>query len=170
MKKYKQRCKITTSGLIADSEFKRVMTVKKLYAILIIFLLIAAGCAGKDKEKVKQSADSATAQNALREVDLIRDSYMKKDEGVLREKLEPALSDAVIKQLSFDKAELNFTPHMIKIKASGIIVHINWQGEWTVNGGTLKDRGVSAFVFNKDTMKLIQIDGDNLFHLPSVRH
>ncbi|MEW6714744.1 MAG: hypothetical protein AB1306_06605 [Nitrospirota bacterium] len=143
------------------------MTVKKIYALLIVFLLIAAGCAGKDK--IKQSADSVTAQNALSAVDLIKDAYTKKDEGVLREKLEPALSDAVISELSFDKADINFTPRMIKIKDSGIIVHVNWQGEWTVNGRILKDRGVSALVFNKDTMKLIQIDGDNMFHMPSVR-
>ncbi len=167
MKKYKQRCKITTSRLNADDGFKRDMTVNKIYALLIVFLLIAAGCAGKDK--VKQSADSVTAQNALSAVDLIKDAYLKKDEGVLREKLEPALSVAVINEFSFEKADLNFTPRMIKIKDSGIIVHINWQGEWTVNGRTLKDRGVSALVFNKDTMKLIQIDGDNIFHVPSVR-
>ncbi|MBI5676045.1 MAG: hypothetical protein HZC48_09525 [Nitrospirae bacterium] len=143
------------------------MTVKKIYALLIVFLLIAAGCAGKDK--VKQSADSVTAQNALSAVDLIKDAYLKKDEGVLREKLEPALSAAVTNELSFDKADLKFTPRMIKIKDSSVLVHVNWQGEWTVNGRTLKDRGVSALVFNKDSMKLIQIDGDNIFHVPSVR-
>jgi len=143
------------------------MTVKKIYAFFLIFLLIASGCAGKDK--IKQSADSVAAQNAISSVDIIKYAYMKKDEGVLREKLEPALSDAVINELSFDKADLSFTPRMIKIRASSIIVHINWQGEWTVNGRTLKDRGVSALVFNKDTMKLIQIDGDNIFHLSSVR-
>lgn len=167
MKKYNQRCKITTSRLNAYAEFKRDMTGKKIYALLIVFLLIAAGCAGKDK--IKQSADSITAQNALSAVDLVKDAYLKKNEGVLREKLEPALSEAVINELSFDKADLSFTLRMIKIKASSVIVHINWQGEWTVNGRTLKDRGVSALVFNKDTMKLIQIDGDNIFHLPSVR-
>jgi len=167
LKKYRQRCKITTSRLITYAEFKRAMTVKKIYTLLIVFLLIAAGCAGKDK--IKQSADSVTAQNAVSAVDLIRDAYLKKDEGVLREKLEPAISDAVINQLSFDKADLVYTPRMIKIKGSSIIVHVNWQGEWTVNGRTLKDRGVSALVFKKDTMKLSQIDGDNIFHVPSVR-
>ena len=143
------------------------MTVKKIYAFFLIFLLIASGCAGKDK--IKQSADSVTAQNALSAVDLIKDAYLKKDEGVLREKLEPALSDKVINELSFDKAELSFTPRMIKIKDSSVMVHVNWQGEWTVNGRTLKDRGVSALVFKKDTMKLSQIDGDKIFHVPSVR-
>ena len=167
MKKYKQRCKITTSRLIAYAEVKRAMTVKKFYTFLMVFLVIAVGCAGKDK--IKQSPDSVIAQNAASSVDLIRDAYLKKNEGVLREKLEPALSEAVINELSFDKADLSFTLRMIKIKASSVIVHINWQGEWTVNGRTLKDRGVSALVFKKDTMKLIQIDGDNIFHLPSVR-
>ena len=167
MKKYKQRCKITTSRLIAYAEVKRAMTVKKFYTFLMVFLVIAVGCAGKDK--IKQSADSVTAQNALSAVDLIRNAYLKKNEGVLREKLEPALSEAVINELSFDKADLTFNPRMIKIKASGVIVHMNWHGERRVNGNTLKNSGVSAFVFKKDTMKLSQIDGDNLFLLPSVR-
>lgn len=143
------------------------MTVNKIYAVLIVFILIAAGCSGKDK--IKQSADSVTAQNAVSAIDLVRDAYLKKNEGVLREKLEPALLETVINELSFEKADLSFTPRMIKIKASSVIVNINWQGEWTVNGRTLKDRGVSALVFNKDTMKLSQIDGDNIFHVPSVR-
>jgi len=143
------------------------MTVIKIYALLIVFILITAGCAGKDK--IKQSADSITAQNAVSAVALIRDAYLKKNEGVLREKLEPALSDAVIHELSFDKADLLLNTRMIKIKASSIIVQVNWHGEWMVNGKMLKDRGVSALVFNKDTMKLIHIDGDNIFHLPSVR-
>jgi len=140
------------------------MTVKKIYALLLIFVLLSIGCAGKDK--IKQSADSVTAQNAISALDVIKNAYLKKDEGVLREKLEPALSDAVINDLSFDKADLIFTPRMIKIKDSGIIVHTNWQGEWTVKSKAMKDRGISALHFKKDTMKLMQIDGDNPFLTP----
>jgi len=143
------------------------MTAKKMYAYLLVFLLISAGCTGK--EKIKPSADSMTAQNTINAVNLVKDAYLQKDVRVLQEQLEPALSDEVISQLFFDKAELSLTPRMIRIKDSVVTVQINWQCEWTAKGRAMKNSGVSTLVFKKDNMKLIQIEGDKFFHMPSFR-
>jgi len=130
-----------------------------------MLLIISAGCGGKDN--IKQSADSITAQSALNAADIIREAYQNKDKSILLAKLDPALSEAVISNLSFEKAELTFNPRMIKIMASGVAVQMIWHGEWTVNGKILKDRGAGMFVFNKDATKLMQIEGDNMFYLPA---
>jgi hypothetical protein len=47
---------------------------------------------------------------------------------------------------------------------------VNWQGTWELGGVTRKNRGSSNFVFLKDSMQLVQIEGDNPFSIPVNRN
>ncbi len=141
--------------------------MKKICAFLIIITLISFSCRGK--EKVKPSADSIITQNILRTIDVIKDAYQKKDRTTLQENLYPILSEDILKELFFETVELSFTPRMVKISNSKTIVHLNWHGTWVVRGKTFKNRGVGILVFQRETPKLIQIDGDNPFQTPVVK-
>lgn len=141
--------------------------MKKICAFLIIITLISFSCRGK--EKVKPSADSIITQNVLRTVDVIKDAYQKKDRTTLQENLYPILSEDTLKELFFETVELSFTLRMVKISASKTTVHLNWHGTWVIRGKTFKNRGVGILVFQRETLKLIQIDGDNPFHTPVVK-
>jgi hypothetical protein len=138
--------------------------MNRIYAFLLIILIISPGCGGK--EKVKPSADSETAQNALLAVDTVKNAYLNKEEGVLLENLEPGLSDEILKGLSFEEAELSFNPRLIRITASSVMVQLNWQGQWVVGNKTLRNRGSGTLVLNRETMKLKQVDGDSPFVIP----
>ncbi len=140
--------------------------MKKICIIFILIVLTTFNCS---KDKVKPSADSIMTQSALRAVDVIKDAYQKKNRTTIQENLDPILSEAHLKELFFEKAELFFAPRMVRISASNITVHLNWQGTWVVKGMTLKNRGVSSLVFQREPMKLIRIDGDNPFRVPLVR-
>ncbi len=138
--------------------------MKKIYAFILIIAFISFGC-GKDK--VKPSADSIMTQNAIQTIDVIKNAYQEKERITLEENLEPALSLEISKELAFEKAELSFAPRMVRISASNITVRLNWQGTWTIKGKTFKDRGVGILVFQRETMKLTRIDGDNPFLIPA---
>ena len=138
--------------------------MKRAILLTLILLFISAGCAVK--EEVKLSEESVTARNAISAVDAIKDAFIKKDRAAIHENVEPGLSDEILNGLNFDSADLSFSVRMIKISAFKVMVHLNWHGTWMSGGSETGDRGVGVLVFNKDTMKLSQVDGDNPFHYP----
>lgn len=141
--------------------------MKKIYVILILITaFLFSGC-GKDK--VKPSADSLTAKEALRITDVIKSAYEGKDQDALRENMSPELAASVIDGLFFEKAELLFTTRLIKITDSAVMINLNWNGMWVIKNKTLKDLGSGVLVFQSRTMKLIQVEGDNPFHTPILR-
>jgi len=140
--------------------------VGKIYVILIIATLISLGCG---KKEIKPSVDSLMAQDALRIADVIKTAYEEKDRFTLRENMSPELAKSIAEELFFEKAELLFTPRMVKITDSAIIVNINWQETWVIRGKTLKSRGSGTLIFQPRTMRLIQVEGDNPFLIPLIR-
>jgi hypothetical protein len=135
--------------------------MKRAFLFAMMFLFISTGCAVK--EEVKLSEESVTARNAISAVDAIKDAFIKKDRDAIHEKVESALSDEILNGLTFDSVDLSYTVRMIKISALKVMVHLNWHGTWMSGGNEARDRGVAILVFNKDTMKLNQVDGDNPF-------
>jgi hypothetical protein len=107
------------------------------------------------------------AQDVLRVLNTLKEAYQERDRAVILENTDPALVGEILEASSFKKAELSFTPRMIQIGTSDIIIHLNWHGEWTINGNILKNRGVGTLVFQKETMRLKRIEGDNPFLVPS---
>ncbi len=138
--------------------------MKKTYILLIIACLIFINCGGK--KEIKPSADSVITQNSLRVIDAVKNAYQEKDGPVLLENMSPELSADITNRLIFDSAELHFTPRMIKLKASTIMVNLNWHGTWVIKSDTIKNRGVAVFVLEGEPVKLIQVKGDNPFHTP----
>ena len=141
--------------------------MKKAYFIFIFLILLSLGC-GKDN--VKPSADSLLSTDAFNSVDAIKKAYEDKSIITLQTHLEDNLSESVIKNLFFEKAELTFTPRLVRISESTVTVNLNWQGTWwTVRNKKLKNRGVANLVLNKETQKLIRIDGDSPFLTPVTK-
>ncbi len=141
--------------------------MKKNQVIFIILILTLSGCGGKDK--VKPSADSLLATGAINAINAIKTAYQEKERESLQNHLAPEIAESTLKELFFDKAELSFTPRMVRIDASIIMVNLTWQGTWVIKGSDIKDRGVAVFVLEGSPMKLVRVDGDNPFHIPAIR-
>jgi hypothetical protein len=140
--------------------------MNKSCVLLILIVLAAFGCAS-DKEK--PSADSLAATGAYDHIDALKKAYEAKKEFAIEERLVPELAEVITKELSFEKAELFFEKRLIRITESFIIVHLNWRGSWWIEtNNKIENRGVADFVFNKETMILSRIDGDNPFIIPLV--
>ena len=95
---------------------------------------------------------------------------MDKNRLTLQSHIESKLSESVIKNLIFETAELTFSPRLVKIAESTVTVNLNWRGTWsTTKDSDLKNRGVANLILDRETMQLIQIDGDNPFLTPIIR-
>lgn len=140
---------------------------KTLCFIVAFSLLLTFSCS---KDDVKPSADSLLSTDAFNSIDAIKKAYEDKSSITLRTHLEEDLAESVIKNLFFEKAELMFTPRLVRISESTVTVNLNWHGTWrTTRNKELENRGVADLVLNRETMKLIRIDGDNPFLTPVIR-
>lgn len=140
-----------------------IKNMKKSCIFLILLVMIVLGC-GKDK--VKPSADSILAREALNTVDTIKKAYETKDRRNLQKHLAPEITEGTLKELYFEKVDLSFTTKMVMIDGSTVTVKLNWQGTWTLRNKSTKNRGIADFVLEGSPMKLIRVDGDNPFHAP----
>ena len=140
---------------------------KKLYFLILIIALLPLGCSGKDK--IKPSDDSLITQDALQKIKLIEEAYEKKDLISIHSNAELNLSEKIVDNLLFDSADISFSyPRLVKINDTDLTITQNWQGQWIINGTLATNRGVSKLIFQKNTMKLVRIDGDNPFLVPSA--
>lgn len=139
--------------------------MKRIYPILIIAFLIFLGCRGKE---VRPSADSLLAQNAIDVIKAIKDAYEKKNDMGIKEKTDAELSEAILKDLTFKEASLSLTIRMVRITDSDVRVKMNWAGQWHLDEKMLSDRGMATFVLQRQTMKLLRIEGVNPFLIPHL--
>jgi hypothetical protein len=136
--------------------------MKRYCFILIALALIFSGCGGKDK--IKPSDDSRLAMEAFDSIYIIKAAYQDRNSSALKKRLAPELAESILNNLLFEKAELSFTPKIVRIKDSSVIVDLNWQGTWRISKEEkLKRRGTANLELEKETMKLLRIDGDNPF-------
>lgn len=141
--------------------------MKKLYILFACIILLSYGCAD---DNVKPSDDSLLATEIFGIIATIQEAYQGKNRAVLQLHMDAVLAENTIKDLLFEKAELTFNPRMVKITDASVKINLNWHGSWLFsNGKKLENRGVSDLVFDKETKKLIQIDGDSPFQTPSLR-
>ena len=141
--------------------------MKKNIIIAISLVILFFGCS--KKEELKPSTDSLLASEAISAIDAIKSAYQGKNKDILQNRLDALLAEDLLQQLQFETANLSFTPRMIKITESAVIVQMNWQGIWGIKGKEFKNRGVTDFVLEGRPMKLRQINGDNPFHIPPDR-
>ena len=143
--------------------------MKNVYTFLFVLIaVISISCEGK--EKVKPSADSLLTVEAIDRLEIIKNAYQGKDAGTLQSRIDTKLAESILKNLGFEKAELSFTPRMIRITDVSVIVNINWQGIWRIaQDNKLENRGLATLVLQRESLKLIEIDGDNPFAIPLPR-
>lgn len=142
--------------------------MKPVYIILLIGALLLPGC-GKDK--VKPSEDYLLSQKVFESIKTIKEAYLSKSKSTLKNRIEDPLSERIINALSFKKAELSFNQRLVRITGSNVNVSLSWQGSWWVSGDReLKNRGVADLMFNRETLRLSGITGDNPFILPDVNN
>ncbi len=140
--------------------------MKKIYFLLIFVAFLSFGC-GKDK--VKPSEDYLISTKALESISSIKSAYEGKKRGALKKRLAPGLSDSILKEIDFIKAELALTTRMVNIKESSVVVNVNWHGTWWLKKSKqLENRGAANLIFDKETMSLLEIEGDNPFSIPKL--
>jgi hypothetical protein len=138
--------------------------MKRIFLILIPFILISFSCKGKE---VKPSADFLLTQNAIDVTNTIKDAYENKDSTLIKEKVESSTAETILRSFGFNEANLSFTVRMVRITKTGVRINLNWTGQWLVNKKRLSNRGVATFVYEKNKMKLLRIEGDNPFLIPN---
>ena len=140
--------------------------MKKITILLILITLISFGC-GKDN--VKPSEDSLLATEAFKSINILEEAYEGKDSRTLQSRIAPHIARGILKDLYFDSAELDLTPRMVKIQENDLVVNINWKGSWQLpDVAMLKSRGLADLILDRETMKLLEIKGDNPFSIPSL--
>ncbi len=138
--------------------------MKRLYVVLIMLVLAAAGCS---RENVKPSADSLLTTAAFNRIEKIKKAYETKDRDELQNTVSAETAGSILKNLFFERAELSFNPRLVRIGASSVTVDLNWRGTWwTAKDGRIENRGVADLVLDRETMKLLRIEGDNPFQTP----
>jgi hypothetical protein len=142
--------------------------MKKYYIILpLLVFIFFYSCTGK--ESVKPSADSLLAKEAFNRIDIIKNAYESKDTGILKDQIHADLFKSILRNINFEKAEMSFSPIMVRITGETVIVNLNWKGLWRfVKDKKVENRGAGNLVLQRDTLKLIQIEGDNPFIIPSA--
>ena len=141
--------------------------MKKTCILLVFIILTAFSCS---KDNVKPSEDFLLSNKAIDSINTIKSAYERKNKYALQNNVAPGLAEDILKDFSFRKSVLVLTPRMVKIKETSISITMNWRGEWWVEKGEkLENRGVADLVLDRNTMKLMEINGDNPFSVPSLR-
>ena len=141
--------------------------MKKLFILFFFVVLITAGCSN---DELKPSEDSLLATRAIDSVNNIRTAYEKRNKAILKYRLSPELAEKAIKELDFIKAKISLTSRMVTIEETSVKLNMNWHGTWLVSKDReLKNRGTADLIVDKETMKLLNIDGDSPFSIPQLR-
>ncbi len=158
---------MSTACKIYHHNLQEISIMKKINILIILIALVLLGC-GKDK--VKPSEDYLLSTRSIESINNIKAAYEGKKRAVLKRDLSPALAENILDNISFRKVKLTLTTRMVNIKESSVIVNVNWQGSWWVEkDNVLENRGAANLVLDKETMQLIQIEGDNPFSIPISR-
>ena len=122
---------------------------------------------GCGKDKVKPSEDYLLSQKIFETLNTIKEAYLSKSKSTLKNRIEVPLSENIINALSFNKAELTFNQRLVRITGNTVTMSINWQGSWQLTcDREFNNRGIADLIFNRETLKLSAITGDNPFILP----
>ena len=145
-----------------------INNMKYLYIILLIGALLFPGCS---KDKVKPSEDYLLSQEISENLNTIKKAYLSKSKSIIKDRVEGALSESINNALSFKKADLTFNQRLVRITGDTVKVSASWQGTWWLSSGReFQNRGIANLVFQRETLKLSGITGDNPFILPEMKN
>lgn len=140
---------------------------RTLISMSVAFFILL-GCSSRDE--VKPTEDSLLTKEAVESIKVIKTAYQEKNRDVLSNRLDEAMASEVTAGLFFEKVEISITPWIVKIKDSRVIINIDWQGIWSIDGKEIKSRGIADFVFEGSPLKLIRVDGDDPFRVLLSQH
>jgi len=131
--------------------------------VFLFILFILTGCAGK--EEVKLSTEAESSLRAIKKIELIKDAYSKKDiERLETLIINEDLLNKIKNKMEFKEAKLDIlSPRFIRVNNEEIRLSMNWYGEWLISNRTLKRSGIGIFIFDRESLKLLEIKGDNPF-------
>lgn len=142
--------------------------MRKTFCLLLLLVLLSFSC-GKDN--IKPSADSLAATEVMNIIEVLRGAYEEKNTLTLQNHMSDSLAESVTKYFYFENVKLDFTPRLVRLTDTSVVVNLNWQGKWEfANNKDVAKSGVGNMVFHKDTMKLTSIEGDNPFLTPAIRN
>ena len=140
--------------------------MKRTAILLILISLVSFGCG---KGNVKPSEDSIMATEAFKNINILKEAYEGKSRKTLQDRIAPHIARGILEALYFDRAELDLRPRMVKIQETDLVVNVIWKGSWHFPDETrLENRGVADLILDRETMKLLEIKGDNPFSIPSL--
>jgi len=132
-----------------------------LVILLSIFTVFTA-CAGK--EEIRPSEEAEASFKVIEKIQLLEDIYSKRDTVKLKTLMGEDLFNKIRSNMDFREVKLNISyPRIIWISNEKIRVNLNWNGEWIFSNKTLRRSGLGIFIFDRESMKLIDINGDNPF-------
>lgn len=136
------------------------------YSLLLIVFVFIAACGGK-KEVKQVSQESKTSQEAFALAETIRAAYLKKDFTTIADKCTRSGYKDIFDSIKhFDSAELSFSPRWVEIDKSKVYINIAWNGKWTVDSNTVKERGLAVFQLEGTPLRLTRIARGNPFKYP----
>ncbi len=142
--------------------------MKRISIFIILIALMSFGCSD---DNIKPSEGSLMATEAFKNIEILKEAYENKDSGTLQDRIAPYIARGILKDLYFDTAKLELTPRMVKILETDIVININWRSSWQFTDSyKIENRGVADLIFDKETMKLLKINGNNPFLIPSLEN
>ncbi len=139
--------------------------MKKILALMLIFLVFTAAC-GK-KEVKKPTADSLLATEAFALSEKIRAAYVARDMSALRANTTPEGYKAIAESIKpFDAVTLEFRPLLFDIRDSKMTLYISWSGTWTKHGQKAEERGLVTLRLKGSPLKVDDVQRASPFRYP----
>jgi hypothetical protein len=145
-------------------------SLRYLYLIFLLSaLLFLPSCGGKKEVKKALTGDAAIAEEAISLVGSIKEAYLQKDKGALKTLCTRNGYLVLIGSIkNFDSAEIEFTPNRVDIDNKQVMLYMEWEGTWVVNGKELPEKGLAVFELKGSPLKLNDIRRANPFRQPEM--
>ncbi|MEC4686658.1 MAG: hypothetical protein VST71_13135 [Nitrospirota bacterium] len=142
--------------------------MRYLYLIFLLSaLLFLPSCSGKKEVKEALTGDAAIAEEAISLAESIKEAYLKKDKAALKTLCTRNGYLVLIGSMrNFDSAEVEFTPRRVDIENNRVMLYMEWEGKWFLNGKEFPEKGLAVFELKGSPLKLNDILRANPFRQP----
>ncbi|NOX21355.1 MAG: hypothetical protein GXO99_08925 [Nitrospirae bacterium] len=133
--------------------------------LLFIATLFLFSCSSEKKKPVPEEA--RLAQEAFRIAEKVKDAYLVKNNSLIQRLTTRNGYLRIISSVKdFDVAILSFTPKWVDIEGNELYLYIDWTGTWQVGTKSYTEKGLAAFKFRLNPLKLDDILRNNPFSFP----
>lgn len=139
--------------------------MKKFWILLMIALVLVAGCGKKAVKPV--SADSKTATEAFALVENVRQAYVSRNMTALQAYTTPEGFQAISSTIKpFDSVKMEFRPMLVDIRDGVVTIYVSWTGTWTAGGQKYEERGLASFALKGAPLKVDNVLRASPFRYP----